>query len=104
MTQEQYLLMCEQMDWDPDPEEMPLEIGDLSYEAQIALLLFNVLPDKIEGMNGIWLGKDFSGLGDIMELYGIEGNRDAFDLLQHCIAESSKFYEEQRKINQARKS
>ena len=104
MTQEQYLLMCEQMGWDPDEEEMPLEMGDLSYEAQIALILFNVLPDKIEGMNGIWLGKDFAGLGDIMELYGIEGNRDAFDLLQHCIAEASKFYEEQRKINQARKS
>jgi len=104
MTQEQYLLMCDQMGWDPDEEEMPLEIGNLSYEAQTALLLFNVLPDKIEGMNGVWLGKDFAGLGDIMELYGIEGNRDAFDLLHHCITESAKFYEEQRKINQARKS
>ena len=92
------------MGWDPDEEEMPLEMGNLSYEAQTALHLFNVLPDKIEGMNGVWLGKDFAGLGDIMELYGIEGNRDAFDLLQHCITESSKYYEEQRKINQARKS
>ena len=104
MSQEQYLLMCEQMDWEPDPEEMPLEPKDLSYEGQVALTLFHVLPDKIEGMNGVWLGKDFAGLGDIMELYGIEGNREAFDLLLHIIAEASKFYEQQRKAQQARKS
>jgi len=96
--------MCEQMDWEPDPEEMPLEPKDLSYEGQVALTLFQVLPDKIEGMNGVWLGKDFAGLGDIMELYGIEGNREAFDLLLHIIAEASKFYEQQRKAQQARKS
>ena len=92
------------MDWEPDPEEMPLEPKDLSYEGQVALTLFQVLPDKIEGMNGVWLGKDFAGLGDIMELYGIEGNREAFDLLLHIIAEASKFYEQQRKAQQARKS
>mgnify|MGYP001462137957 CR=1 FL=1 len=77
---------------------------DLSYEAQIAITLFQVLPDKIEGMAGVWLGKDFSGLGDIMELYGIEGNREAFNLLLHIIAEASKFYEQQRKTQQARKN
>ena len=92
------------MGWDPDPEEIPLEPHNLSYEAQTALNLFYTLPDRIEGMNGIWLGKDFSGLGDIMELYDIKGNKKVFELLLHIIAESSKFYEEQRKINQARKS
>ena len=103
MSQELFLLMCEQMGWEPNPEEMPLEPKDLSYEAQVALTLFQVLPDKIEGMNGVWLGKDFAGLGDIMELYGIEGNREAFNLLLHIIAEASKFYEQQRKVQQARK-
>ena len=97
MTQEQYLLMCEQMGWEPNPDEMPMTFDNLSYEAAIAVTLFQALPDKIEGMNGIWLGKDFAGLGDIMELYGIEGNRDAFELLQFIIAESSKHYEAQRK-------
>ena len=48
MTQDQYLLMCEQMGWDPDPNEMPPEVHDLSYEAQQALRLFNALPDKID--------------------------------------------------------
>jgi len=90
------------MGWEPDEMETPLDITDLSYEAQLALFLFNVLPDKIEGMSGIWLGKDFSGLGDIMSIYGVEKNRDAFDLLQICIAESSKHYEAQRKLNEAK--
>ncbi len=103
MTQEQYLLMCEQMGWEPNPDEIPMELGDLSYEAQIAVMLFQVLPDRIEGMNGVWLGKDFSGLGDIMMLYGIEGNREAFDLLQFIIVEAGKHYENQRKLQQTRK-
>jgi len=94
--------MCEQMGWEPDDLEIPLEIEDLSYEASIALLLFNILPDKIEGMNGLWLGKDFSGLGDIMSIYGIEKNRDAFDLLQVCISECSKHYEAQRKMEESK--
>src|SRR5210317_709398 len=101
MTQEQYLLMCEQMGWDPDPNEMPAEVQDLSYEAQQALRLFNALPDKIEGMNGVWLGKDYAGLGDIMRIYKIEDSEEVFDLLQVCVSEAFTHYEQQRKVREA---
>ena len=101
MTQDQYLLMCEQMGWDPDPDEMPLEVQDLSYEAQQALRLYNALPDKIEGMNGVWLGKDYSGIGDIMRIYKIDENEDVFELLQVCIGEAFTHYEQQRKAREA---
>jgi len=101
MTQEQYLLMCDQMGWDPDPNEMPAEVQDLSYEAQQALRLFNALPDKIEGMNGVWLGKDYAGLGDIMRIYKIEDSEEVFELLQVCISEASTHYEQQRKVREA---
>jgi hypothetical protein len=93
-------MMCDEMGWDPDPDEIPLEVHELTYEAQQALRLFNALPDKIEGMNGIWLGKDYSGLGDIMKIYKIEESEDIFDLLQVCIIEASNHYEEVRKNNQ----
>lgn len=101
MTQEQYLLMCEQMGWDPDPNEMPAEVQDLSYEAQQALRLFNALPDKIEGMNGVWLGKDYAGLGDIMRIYKIEDSEEVFELLQVCISEASTHYDQQRRTREA---
>lgn len=90
------------MGWEPDEEEIPMEIDNLSYEAQMALALFHILPDKIEGMAGMWLGKDYSGLGDIMKIYGIEGDSSIFNLLQVCIFEYSKYYEQQRKIQEAK--
>jgi hypothetical protein len=94
-------MMCEEMGWDPDPDEIPMEISDLSYEAHQALRLFNVLPDKIEGMNGIWLGKDYSGLGDIMRIYKIEESEEVFELLQDCISEAGSYYSQQRKIQES---
>jgi hypothetical protein len=93
--------MCEQMGWDPDPMEMPPEVHELSYEAQQALRLFNALPDKIEGMNGIWLGKDYAGLGDIMRIYKIEDSEEVFELLQICIAIAYQHYEDKRKYREA---
>ncbi len=36
-----------------DEKEVPLDMQDLSYNCQQALFLFNVLPDKVEGMNGM---------------------------------------------------
>jgi hypothetical protein len=94
-------MMCEQMGWDPNPEELPPEVHHLSYEAQQALRLFNALPDKIEGMNGVWLGKDYAGLGDIMRIYKIEDDEEVFNLLQVCISQAYEHYEQKRKYREA---
>jgi hypothetical protein len=79
-----------------DEEEIPLDISDLSYNSQQALFLFNILPDKIEGMNGIWLGKEYAGLTDLMDIYEIDDRKEVLDLLQICIKEASKVYAKQR--------
>jgi len=84
------------MGTEPNPEHMPIEPEDLSLEAQQALLIFSVLPDKVEGMAGIWLGKEFSGIGDIFDLYEIEDRREVFELLTYIIKEYSKHSEQQR--------
>jgi hypothetical protein len=101
MSREQYLEMCEQMGWEPEEEEIPIDYVDLEEKSQQALRLFNILPDKIEGMNGVWLGKDYSGIGDIMQIYQIPLDKDIFDLLQVCIKEASDHYENQRKMKES---
>jgi len=79
-----------------DEKEIPLDINDLSYNCQQAVLLFNILPDKVEGMNGVWMGKEYAGLMDIMDIYETENRKDVLDLLQICSREASKVYERQR--------
>lgn len=84
------------MGWE-DFDDEPIDPADLSLEAQQALVLMNILPDKIEGMNGVWLGKEYSGLSDILTIYQMVNWRDTFDMLQICIQEYSKYYDEKRK-------
>jgi hypothetical protein len=83
-----------------DEKEVPLDMQDLSYNCQQALFLFNVLPDKVEGMNGIWLGKEYAGLMDIMDIYDILDRAEVMDFLVVCVNEASKHYEKQRKLEQ----
>ena len=52
-------------------EDIPKDPSTFSVEAQQALVLMNALPDIWEGMNGVWLGKNYNGLMDIMDLYGV---------------------------------
>lgn len=96
ITREQYFMICEQMGRDPVPEDIPIEPDELSFETQQALLIFSVLPDQIEGMNGIWLGKNFAGIGDIFDFYGVVDRRQVFELLIIIINTYSKHYEQQR--------
>jgi hypothetical protein len=88
--------MVEQMGW-TDFDDEPLEPSDLPISAQQALILMNVLPDKVEGMSGVWLGKEYSGLSDIMTIYQMIDWKETFEMLQVCIEEYSKYYDEQRK-------
>lgn len=87
---------------EPVEQDIPIEPGDLSYEAQQALLIFSVLPDKIEGMNGIWLGKEFSGIGDIFDFYEIDDRREVFELLTYIVSQYMKHYEKQRELRSRR--
>jgi hypothetical protein len=97
MDLDQYLQMCEQMGWEPRDEEMPKDPSHLSYNVQGALILYNALPDIWEGMSGTWMGKDYSGLMDIMDIYQLENKREVFELLKVAEGEASKFYAEKAK-------
>ena len=97
MDIDQYLQMCEQMGWEPKDEEMPKDPSHLSYNVQGALVLYNSLPDIWEGMSGTWMGKDYSGLIDIMNIYQLDNQKEIFTLLKVAEGEASKFYAQKQK-------
>lgn len=101
MTIDQYLLMCEQMGWEPNEDEIPRDISELSTECQQALVLLNVLPDKWDGMSGSWFGKDYSGLSAILDIYEIEDRRFVFELLKVAENELGKYYAQKQKEQKA---
>lgn len=90
-------MMCEQMGWEPDENQIPVDPSTLSLEAQQTLVLLNALPDKWEGMSGSWMGKDYSGLSAIMDIYDMDNRRSIFELLQMCEAELGKYYQQKQK-------
>ena len=48
-------------------------------------------------MSGTWMGKDYSGLMDIMDIYNLDNRREVFRLLKVAEGEASKFYAEKQK-------
>jgi len=70
-----YLQMCEQLDQEPDPDEMPPEIGDFPYEIQEAFVVHAMLPDKWDGSSGSYMGKDWSPLNDLLNIQGVNDKR-----------------------------
>lgn len=85
------------MGWEPDEDQIPIDPSTLSLEAQQALILLNSLPDNWEGMSGSWMGKNYSGLSAIMDIYEIEDRRTVFELLQQCERELGKYYAQKQK-------
>ena len=105
MNQDQYIAMCEQMGWEPREDDMPVDPSTLSLEAQQALTLLNALPDNWEGMSGTWMGKDYSGLEAIMNIYEIHDRKTVFELLRDAEAELGKYYaQKQKEQNQLSKA
>lgn len=95
--------MCDQMNIEPNPEEIPIDYSDLDIEGQKVLRIFNLLPDKVEGMGGTWLGKDFAGLGTFLDIYEIEDRVHFMDMLSILIHETGEHYRRQQKQNAQRK-
>jgi hypothetical protein len=72
MTKESYFEMCEQLGTEPVESEIPIDFDDFPIEVQQALLVYRMLRDEWEGMNGIYLGKSLLGIQEIMEAMEID--------------------------------
>ena len=72
MTKEAYFEMCDMMGTDPIEEEIPVEFDDFHYEVQQAFMVYRMLRDEWEGMNGIYLGKSLIGIKEILQVCEID--------------------------------
>ena len=99
-----YLRLCEQLGEEPDPEKMPPDRSEFPTEVQEAFLIHDMLPDRWEGMSGSYLGKDYSSLSCMLDIYSIENKQLCILFLKHIEARNSqtinKDLERKRKSSQ----
>lgn len=72
MTKEAYFEMCEALGSEPLEEEIPIEIEDFPPEVQEAIGIYYRLRDEWDTMNGIYLGKSYTGIGDILDILEVD--------------------------------
>ena len=78
-----YLQMCHQLGQEPDPDEMPPEVGEFPLEIQEAFLVHAMLPDKWDGASGSYMGKDWAPLRDLLEIQEVEDKKTVTFFLKH---------------------
>jgi hypothetical protein len=61
---------------------MPPAMEDFPSEVQEAFLIHSCLPDRWDGMSGMFLGKDWSALGTLLDVFEIEDRRTVVMMLK----------------------
>lgn len=101
-----YLEICDQKGIEPDPDEMPPTTEDYPYEVQVAFLLHDLLPDRWDGMSGSYMGKDFSSLGTLLEVWDVKDKKSTIYFIKHIEARNTdkinKKLERQRKSQETK--
>ena len=72
MTKEAYFEMCAALGNEPAEDEIPVEFEDFPLEAQQALIVYRMLRDEWDSMNGIYLGKSLIGIQEVLEATEID--------------------------------
>lgn len=75
MTKDQYLRMVEQTGEEIDWDRCPPEAEDFPNSVMNAVNIFHSLGDRIYGDVG-YVGKDFTNLPLLMELYGVQSPKE----------------------------
>lgn len=75
--------MCEMLGTEPIEEEIPVDFFDLPEEVQSALLLYDKLQDSWDYMSGRYLGKQYSGISDILDISEVDDKKTCFTVIQY---------------------
>jgi hypothetical protein len=81
---------------------MPLTDADFPAEAQVAFFIYSYLPDRWDGASGAFMGKDWSSLSTIFELFEVEDRKFIFQLIK--IIEITSIDSINDRISQKRKA
>lgn len=68
MTKDIYYEMCEALGSEPIEEEIPVEMEDFPIEVQESINVYFRLKDDWDTMNGVYMGKSYTGLVDILDI------------------------------------
>jgi hypothetical protein len=92
MTKDAYFEMCEALGTEPVDDEIPIDFEDLYIDVQEAMGIYHKLRDEWDTMNGVYLGKNYVGLVDILELLDVpvEDRRTQYELIGIIDAHRSK--------------
>ena len=96
MTRERYFKMCEQMEKEPDEDEIPPDIEDFPSLAILALNTFSALGDRVYPDIG-YMGKDFTTLPLYIEMHGIEDTELFLEILTYLESRAITHSQEQLK-------
>lgn len=98
MTKETYFEMCEALGTEPIEAEIPIEMDDFPDEVQEAVNVYYKLRDDWDTMNGVYMGKSYVGLSDILDILEIpkEDRKYVLDWIGIMDAARSKMLEAQR--------
>lgn len=94
MTRDRYLTMCEQLNKEPDVDEIPPDLNDFPTIVITALGVFSALGDRIYPEIG-YVGKDYTSLPLHMDLHHIQDKELFLEIL---------LYLESRAIEQSQKA
>lgn len=105
MTKEAYFEMCEQLGTEPLEEEIPIEIDDFPELVQESLIIYGLLADRWDSMAGQYLGKDFSIVFDLFNIYQVESSERLLCLsfIQHTDNVRSKIINDKIKAKTPQK-
>ena len=57
------------------------------YEVQMAFFIYSLLQDTWDGMSGMYMGKSWSGMGELLDIYEIEDKKTVVYFLRHIDGE-----------------
>tara|TARA_R110000803_G_scaffold10761_1_gene32765 strand:- start:4072 stop:4413 length:342 start_codon:yes stop_codon:yes gene_type:complete len=80
MTRIKYLNMCEQLNKEPDDEELPPDWEDFPELIQNAINTFNQLGDRVFPEIG-YVGKDYTNLPYFTEMYEVQDTEFFLEIL-----------------------